>query len=249
MSRLLIDEQPLMVLPQLAAQIGLNEAIVLQQVHYWTAERRNVVDGRSWTYNTIAGWQKQFPFWSSATIRRTIDSLVEKGLLLKRKLSENKFDATLWYSVDTDALHVLDVESDLLKLSTSTSAQNEQFRSAQNEHITSTENTETNTETTGRSSKVAKAAPKFELPDWIPVEQWADFEDLRRKKKKPLTDRARALAVKELEKLRSSGQNVEEVIEQSVLHSWDSFYEVKRSVNRGAGVYGRGDDNRPRLVL
>jgi hypothetical protein len=249
MSRLLIDEQPLMVLPQLAAQIGLNEAIVLQQVHYWTAERRNVVDGRSWTYNTISGWQKQFPFWSSATIRRTIDSLVEKGLLLKRKLSENKFDATLWYSVDTNALHVLDVESDLLKLSTSRSAQNEQFRSAQNEHITSTENTETNTETTGRPSKVAKAAGKFELPDWIPVEQWADFEDLRRKKKKPLTDRARALAVKELEKLRSSGQDVEEVIEQSVLHSWDSFYEVKRSATRGAGVYGRGDDNRPRLVL
>lgn len=247
MSRLLINEQPLMVLPQLAAQIGLNEAIVLQQVHYWTAERRNVVEGRSWTYNTVAGWQKQFPFWSIATIRRTIDSLVDKGLLIKRKLSENKFDATLWYSVDVEAIRALDAESDLLKLSESTFAHSEQFRSAQNEHITSTENTETSTETTGQAPKVSKTAQKFEMPEWVPAEDWADFEEVRRKKKKPLTDRARVLAVGELKKLRSAGQDVQAVIQQSVLHSWDSFYEVKKAVQQRS-VYGT-TDNRPRLVL
>ena len=35
MSRLLINENPLQVLPTLAVKIGLNEAMILQQMHYW----------------------------------------------------------------------------------------------------------------------------------------------------------------------------------------------------------------------
>jgi hypothetical protein len=35
MSRLLINESPIMIIPSLAAKIGLNEAVVLQQIHYW----------------------------------------------------------------------------------------------------------------------------------------------------------------------------------------------------------------------
>ena len=35
MNNLLIDDYPILVLPKLATEIGLNEAIVLQQIHYW----------------------------------------------------------------------------------------------------------------------------------------------------------------------------------------------------------------------
>ena len=35
MSRLLLEDEPLVVLPKLATVIGLNEAIILQQLHYW----------------------------------------------------------------------------------------------------------------------------------------------------------------------------------------------------------------------
>ena len=35
MSKLLINESPLTVLPHLATEIGLNEAIFIQQVQYW----------------------------------------------------------------------------------------------------------------------------------------------------------------------------------------------------------------------
>ena len=40
-SKLLIDEPPLQVLPSLALKIGLNEAIILQQVHYWLNPKLN----------------------------------------------------------------------------------------------------------------------------------------------------------------------------------------------------------------
>ena len=35
MSRLLIKESPVMIIPSLAVRIGLNEAVVLQQIHSW----------------------------------------------------------------------------------------------------------------------------------------------------------------------------------------------------------------------
>lgn len=65
------------------------------------------------------------------------------------------------------------------------------------------------------------------LPDWVPAEPWQQFEEMRRKKKKPMTDAARKLAVTKLDTLRSAGHDAGAVIGQSVLHAWDSFYELK----------------------
>ncbi|WP_116521024.1 DNA replication domain protein [Achromobacter insuavis] len=65
------------------------------------------------------------------------------------------------------------------------------------------------------------------LPDWVPAEPWQQFEEMRRKKKKPMTDAARKLAVTKLDTLRTAGHDVATVIGQSVLHAWDSFYELK----------------------
>lgn len=153
MSSLLINEHPLMVLPGLATKIGLNEAIILQQIHYWTRDQRHVIDGHSWTYNTVEEWRKQFPFWSNATIRRSVDSLIEKGLLLKRKLSENRFDATLWYAIDVEVLASMSEQIDLLKMS-KWECSKRANGSAQNEQITSTEtSTKTTTETTSMSGR------------------------------------------------------------------------------------------------
>ncbi len=104
MSRLLIDENPLQVLPKLAAAIGLNEAIVLQQIHYWLARSTTQKDGYAWTYNTIQQWQEQFPFWSDDTVRRTLASLRKQGLLVGERLSENRFDKTLFYRIDYEQL-------------------------------------------------------------------------------------------------------------------------------------------------
>jgi hypothetical protein len=70
MSKLLINEYPLMVLPSLAVRIGLNEAIFIQQLHYWLEKAGTEKQGRKWVYNTYQDWEKQFPFWSNATLRR-----------------------------------------------------------------------------------------------------------------------------------------------------------------------------------
>lgn len=50
---------------------------------------------------------------------------------------------------------------------------------------------------------------------------------MRQKIKKPLTDYAKELAVGDLKKLRDEGQDVEAVINQTVLKSWQGFFPVK----------------------
>lgn len=103
-SSLLIDESPLQVLPTLAAKIGLNEAIMLQQIKYWMNISGKSRDGRIWIYNTAKQWHEQFPFWSVRTIERIIASLRDKGMILTANYNAAKFDKTLWYTIDFDAI-------------------------------------------------------------------------------------------------------------------------------------------------
>ena len=102
MSKLIIEEYPLLVLPSLACAIGLNEAIALQQIHYWLNPRinKNYKEGCFWIYNSYEEWQKQFSFWSVRTIRRIIQSLESNGLLISNKFNLNNFDKTKWYTIN-----------------------------------------------------------------------------------------------------------------------------------------------------
>lgn len=99
-SKLLIDDYPIQVLPKLAIEIGLNEAIILQQIHYWLNQSNHNHDGKKWIYNTYDDWNKQFPFWSVMTIRRAINSLEKQNLILIANYNKAGFDKTRWYSIN-----------------------------------------------------------------------------------------------------------------------------------------------------
>ena len=104
MSNLLIDDYPILVLPKLATEIGLNEAIVLQQMHYWLKKSNHNYDGRRWIYNSFPEWQKHFPFWSVMTIKRAVYSLEKQNLLYVGNYNKAKFDKTKWYSINYEKL-------------------------------------------------------------------------------------------------------------------------------------------------
>nr|WP_311461879.1 hypothetical protein [uncultured Aggregatibacter sp.] len=130
MSKLLINENPLQVLPSLAKAIGLNEAIFLQQLHYFLRISKNRADGRSWVYNTIKDWQAEFSFWSLKTVQRTIESLEEMGLVLSTdKFNKIKMDKTKWYSIDYEKLSEIQVKNTYSPFS-----QNDQMEDAETEN-------------------------------------------------------------------------------------------------------------------
>lgn len=100
MTKLLLDEKPLMVMPSLAVKIGLNESIFIQQLHYWLDKSTNVKEGHRWVYNTAKEWQKQFPFWSVNTIRRIVKNLEDKGLVVIDNFNSLPIDKTSWYRIN-----------------------------------------------------------------------------------------------------------------------------------------------------
>lgn len=66
----------------------------------------------------------------------------------------------------------------------------------------------------------------FSPPPWIPPEAWAGFEEHRKKIRKPMTDKARALIVRELEKLKPD--DPVEVIEQSIRNGWQDVFALRQ---------------------
>lgn len=106
----LFDEQPIVINKLLAKKIGLNEAIVIQQLHYWIKNNkkanRNFKNEKFWTYNSIRQWREnEFVFWSEKTIERILKSLENKELIEVGNYNKDKRDKTKWYTINYKKLN------------------------------------------------------------------------------------------------------------------------------------------------
>ncbi|MEQ5403071.1 conserved phage C-terminal domain-containing protein [Providencia rettgeri] len=131
-SLLLLKTRPQIVIPELAVRLGLNEALLLQQVQYWLSETSSGVDhdGRRWVYNTIEEWREQFPYFSESTIKRAFNNLKKLGVLNIEQINKRTHDRTNYYSINYE--HAL--LSDEVKLNSSNSSTKDS-RTGQNDLI------------------------------------------------------------------------------------------------------------------
>ncbi|EDF9234399.1 hypothetical protein KD329_002913 [Salmonella enterica] len=102
---LLMTSRPIVINPDLAYSIGLNEAIALQQINYWLQETKSGMesDGVRWIYNTTEQWLEQFPFWSESTLKRTFTRLKTLGVLKIEQLNKSQRDMTNFYTIDYES--------------------------------------------------------------------------------------------------------------------------------------------------
>ncbi len=110
-SNLLIPGKVLLLLPRLVPLVGLNEAIVLQQVRFLTAPDRAPADeaGRRWIRLSYASWQERhFPFWGCDTIKRAFRTLEAEGFLLSERPQRAARDQTKAYAIDYRRLDELE---------------------------------------------------------------------------------------------------------------------------------------------
>lgn len=113
----LFDEQPIVANKTLARELGLNEALVLQQINYWIEinkkSGKNYHDGKYWTYNSIRAWQENdFDYMSFDTVKRTFSKLEKAGHLLVGNYNKDPRYKTKWYTINNDKLEELYMDMD-----------------------------------------------------------------------------------------------------------------------------------------
>lgn len=110
-SKLLYKRRPITINPDLAIAVGLNEAIVLQQVQYWCEHNeetgRNFRDGHFWVYNSFPEWQKQFPWWCEKTVKTIFSKLEKRNLLITANYNRLSMDRTKWYRINHEELDAI----------------------------------------------------------------------------------------------------------------------------------------------
>ena len=162
MNNLLFDERPLVILPSLAVALGdLDEAAILQQIHYWTQKNMNVVDGYSWVYNSMEEWQKQFPWLSKRSLDRKFKKLKEKNLLVIENHNKKKFDKTNWYRINYEELSKLSSSMAVSSVNPAAEAKPE----VQTEAKTETKDNQVKTSATAKTEAKAQDKPNNNSKD------------------------------------------------------------------------------------
>jgi hypothetical protein len=91
--------------PQIAAKVGVNAAVIYQNLVFWTeknaANNRHRYDDRYWTYNSIKAFETLFPYLTTSQIRTAIRHLLENDLIVEGNYNKAGYDRTKWYSVNS----------------------------------------------------------------------------------------------------------------------------------------------------
>lgn len=253
MSKLLINESPLQVQPTLAKLIGLNEAIFLQQLHYWLGASKFIKNDRKWIYNTYSEWVDQLKYISISTLKRTIKSLKDQGLLCVEQFDNKRSNQVNYYTINYDVLDKIDrnecqvVDSiDEINLTqcigsnwTNPLGQNEpmhrvkmnQSSLGQNEPIYNTREYQETTQESSKKNTKKKSEDSFnprsvELPACVDPELWNNFVDMRISIKKPLSENAVKLILK---KLISFGPMANQSLENSIIGNYQGVFEPRQN--------------------
>lgn len=68
---------------------------------------------------------------------------------------------------------------------------------------------------------------KTPLPDWLPLSEWNAFIEMRKKIKKPMTDRAKELAIEKLNDFRKQRYDITVILNTAVMNNWQGLYLPK----------------------
>ncbi len=72
-----------------AKALGINEAIILQQIQYWEKKAKGrEINGVKWIYMTYTQLNEQFPHWCLRTVKNIVSALRKKGAIETKKEHE-----------------------------------------------------------------------------------------------------------------------------------------------------------------
>lgn len=99
-SRYLINEVALQALPTLACLVGLNGAVILQQIHWWSLSSEHKIEGQIWVYNSYKQWAKQFRWLTPRALQKQFLELEKSGYLISSCFAYKGKGRTKWYRIN-----------------------------------------------------------------------------------------------------------------------------------------------------
>jgi hypothetical protein len=88
--------------PEIASRVGVNAAVMYQNILFWAeknkANRRHIIDGLVWTYNSRRAFSELFSYLTESQVKTALGKLVECGLLVKGDYNLANYDKTSWYA-------------------------------------------------------------------------------------------------------------------------------------------------------
>jgi hypothetical protein len=107
----LLDGPGLLLVPQLAEALGLDDSVALRLIHCEARDAANrqdehhYRDGRWWVQRSYAEWAELMRWRTERGVRSILIRLRKKGVVIARDdLSSDQFNHTLWYTIDYDRL-------------------------------------------------------------------------------------------------------------------------------------------------
>lgn len=86
-----------------AEEYGIEAAILIQGIQLGLALNRYKEThnhfGKVWMYNSVAEWQRTYPFMSESTIKRALQKLREDNIIEVMQLDKNPMNKTNWYTL------------------------------------------------------------------------------------------------------------------------------------------------------
>lgn len=103
------------------------------------------------------------------------------------------------------------------------------------------------TDTNQGARKRAVEGEAFPTPEWVPRELWLEWLQVRRKLRAPATDRALALALRDLTEFRAAGEDPTAVLELAIARGWRGLFSTNRGNTHGTGFNGGRESEAERV--
>ncbi len=109
-SKLLINENPMVISPTLVHELGSFEAAAfLQQLHFWLGASQHHHDGRMWVYNNADQCVEMMRNTvSKRTVERIISNLKKANLIETKQIHNNKWNKTNFFTINYEELAKID---------------------------------------------------------------------------------------------------------------------------------------------
>ena len=221
----------------IANDVGVSAAVVFHHIAHWIkfndVHGQNFVNGRYWMYDTVASMQKFLNFYTDRTIKNSIGKLVEAGYLLRDELGQDKYNHTKWYALTDKGMAYADLNNkqkskfDWEKISQSRKGKNFPIEGDKISQSTIKQNNTQNNTNKSNTIDDPFFTESLALSDAL-----RGFAEMRKKMHKPLTNRAKELIVKKLEKLAPGDEESQiAILDQSVERGWQGVFPLHADAN------------------